>query len=326
MSPFQYSRPLSLDDATAQLSAPGARALGGGTDLIPLMREGLADVGLLVDLRAIPDSSQLRWLEDGGVRIGGSARLAHLARDPQLREAFPMLAEACGAVGSEAIRSMGTLGGNLCQRPRCGYFRHRFDCLKRGGARCSAREGENQYHAVLFDAGAAGGCCVAVHPSDSAVALTALEATVQLESHAAVREVPIADFFTGSASGVEGETVLAPGEIVTGVTVPAISRGGRQRYEKVLQRGAFDFALVSLAALKRTDGEVRLVLGGVALRPWRVTDSIEEDVASGGLSDDDIETLGTRALYDARPLPKNGYKVEMASALLRHGIAFLEGR
>jgi xanthine dehydrogenase YagS FAD-binding subunit len=326
MSPFQYRRPLSLDDAVTLLQAPGARALGGGTDLFPLVRERLTTPELLVDLRALPESKEVTWLEDGSVRIGGAARLAHLARDPQLPDAFGMLADACAAVGSEAIRTMGTLGGNLCQRPRCSYFRHGFACFKRGDDRCAARQGENQYHAIFADPLSARDGCVAVHPSDPAVALTALEAVVQLAGASGVREVAIADFFTGSASGAESETVLAPGEMVVAVTVPAISRGGRQRYEKVLQRGAFDFALVSLAALKRTDGEVRLVLGGVALRPWRVTDSIEEDVASGGLSDDDIETLGARALYDARPLAQNGYKVEMASALLRHGIAFLEGR
>lgn len=326
MPPFRYHRPETLDAASALLRAPGARALGGGTDLIPLMREGVATPDSLVDLRGISRSADITWGDDGSVRIGASARLAHLARDARLREAFPMLAEACDAVGSEAIRTMGTLGGNLCQRIRCSYFRHGFECLKRGGDRCSARHGENQYHAIFFDPGSSEGTCAAVHPSDPAVALTALEATVHVEGARGTRDVAIADFFSSTRSGVDGETVVAPDEIVIGVTLPAHSRGGRQRYEKVLQRGAFDFALVALAAFKRADGEVRLVLGGVALRPWRVTDSIEEDVASGGLSEDDIETLGARALYDAQPLAKNGYKVEMASALLRRGIAFLEGR
>jgi len=326
MPPLRYTRPQTLDDASALLQTPGARPLGGGTDLIPLMREGLTAPDSLVDLRGISKSAEVTWHDDGSAHIGASARLAHLARDARLREAFPLLAEACEAVGSEAIRTMGTLGGNLCQRIRCAYFRHGFDCLKRGGDRCSARDGENQYHAIFFDPGSSEGSCAAVHPSDPAIALTALEATVHVGGAAGTRDVAIADFFTGARSGIDGETVVAPDEIVTGVTIPAYSRGGRQRYEKVIQRGAFDFALVSLAAFKRADGEVRLVLGGVALRPWRVTDSIEEDLASGGLSDDDIETLGARALYDARPLAKNGYKVEMASAVLRRGIAFLEGR
>ena len=321
MSPFQYARPTSLDDAVAKLQAPGALPLGGGTDLLPQVRDALANPEVLVDLRRIPFSADITWLEDGGVRIGASARLAHLARHAELREAFPLLTEGCAAVGSAALRTMGTLGGNLCQRPRCWYFRHGFSCHKNGGDTCRAEVGENQYHAIL-----GGGPCFAVHPSDPAVALTALEAIVHVAGATGEREVAVADFYREAARPGGRETQLAPGDIVTAVTIPGLSRGGRQRYEKVMQRGAFDFALVSVAAIKRRDGEVRLVLGGVAPHPWRVTDSIEEDVASGGLSGDDIETLGLRALYDARPLAHNGYKVDIASAILSRGIAFLDGR
>ncbi len=321
MSPFQYSRPTTLDDAVAQLQRPGALPLGGGTDLLPQVRESLAAPELLVDLRRLPASADVTWLDDGGVRIGASARLAHLARHAELGEAFPLLTESCAAVGSAALRTMGTLGGNLCQRPRCWYFRHGFSCHKNGGDTCRAEVGENHYHSIL-----GGGPCYAVHPSDPAVALTALEAVVHVAGAAGARDVPTPEFYRDAARPGARETILAPGEIVTAVTIPGVSRGGRQRYEKVMQRGAFDFALVSLAAIKRRDGEVRLVLGGVAPHPWRVTDSIEEDVSSGGLSDDDIETLGARALYDARPLEHNGYKVDIASAILSRGIAFLEGR
>lgn len=326
MSPLRYHRPESVDEAIALLQEPGARALGGGTDLLPLMREALAEPELLVDLRRLPDARNITWLDDGGVRIGAAARLAHLARHPELRDAFPMLASSCAAVGSAALRTMGTLGGNLCQRPRCWYFRHGFACLRSGGGHCSARDGEQQYHAILLDPGSGEAGCVAVHPSDPAVALTALDATVHLAGGAGERDVPIADFFTGSAGRTDGETVLAPGEIVVAVSLPGRARGGVQHFDKAMQRGAFDFALVSLAAARREDGEVRLVLGGVALRPWRVTDSIEEDVTSGGLSEDDIETLAARALYDARPLRGNGYKVDIAGALLRRGIAAVVAR
>lgn len=321
MSPFQYVRPTSLDDAVARLQIPGALPLGGGTDLLPLVRESLAHPDVLVDLRRIPSSTELTWLDDGGVRVGASARLAHLARNVELQRAFPLLSESCAAVGSAALRTMGTLGGNLCQRPRCWYFRHGFSCHKNGGDSCRAEVGENQYHSIL-----GGGPCFAVHPSDPAVALTALEAVVHVVGAPGARDIAMADFYRHAARPGDRETGLAPGEIVAAVTVPGVSRGGRQRYEKVMQRGAFDFALVSAAAVKRTDGEVRLVLGGVAPHPWRVTESIEEDVASGGLSADDIETLGIRALYDARPLAHNGYKVDIASAVLSRGIAFLEGR
>jgi xanthine dehydrogenase YagS FAD-binding subunit len=326
MSPFDYRRPASLDEAIALLNTPGAWALGGGTDLLPLVRDAIVHPSLLVDLRRLPAATEVTWMPDGGVRIGAAARIAHLARHPELARAFPLFTESCAAVGSEALRTMGTLGGNLCQRPRCWYFRHGFSCHKNGGAGCPAATGEHQYHAILREPRGDGSPCIAVHPSDPAVALTALDAVVHVSGRDGTRDVAIADFFTGTGGSAGSETSLAPGEVVTAVTLPGSARGGRQRYEKVIQRGAFDFALVSLAALKRPDGEVRLVLGGVALRPWRVTDSIEEDVGSGGLSDDDIETLAARALYDATPLPGNAYKVEMASAVLRRGIAFLEGR
>ena len=321
MSPFEYRRPTSLTDAIRLLQGPGAHALGGGTDLLPLVRESLVTPATLVDLRRLPSSTAVEWLADGGVRIGASARLAHLARHPELVDAFPLLTESCAAVGSAALRVMGTLGGNLAQRPRCWYFRHGFACFKSGGTTCLAAAGENQYHAIL-----GGGPCVAAHPSDPAVALTALEAVVHLAGAGGARDVAIADFFEGAARAPERETIVAPGEIVTAVSIPGIARGGAQRYEMVMQRGAWDFALVSLAAVRRRDGEVRLVLGGVAPAPWRVTDSIEEDVASGGLSEDVIETLGARALYDAEPLSHNAYKVELASAVLRRGIAWLMSR
>lgn len=318
MSPFQYRRPGSLDEAISLLRLPGAYPLGGGTDLLPLQRDGLASPEYVVDLRRLPGATQVQWLADGGVRIGAAARLAQLARDESLRGAFPLLADGCAAVGGEALRHMGTLGGNLCQRPRCWYFRNGFSCHKSGGGSCHAAGGENQYHAIFGS-----GPCVAVHPSDPAVALTALEAVVHVAGGEGERDVAIADFYASAHLPGSSETVLAPGEIVTAISVPGASRGGVQHFEKVTQRRAFDFALVSVAASRRTDGEVRLVLGGVAARPWRVTDSIEEDVASGGLSDDDVETLAQRALYDAAPLALNGYKVDVAAAVLQRAMRVL---
>ena len=321
MMTFQYHRATSIADAIDALGTTGARPLGGGTDLIPQIREALAAPRALVDLRRIPDSTTITWHDDGSVSIGASARLSHLATHARLAEFFPLLSESCAAVGSQALRNMGTLGGNLCQRPRCWYYRHGFSCHKSGGDSCPAATGENQYHAIL-----GAGPCVAVHPSDPAVALTALDATIHLVGPTGERGVPITDFFVSPTTRMDQETVLAAGEIVTRITLPAAAAGGWQRYDKVTQRAAWDFALVSLAACKRRDGDVRLVLGGVAAFPWRVTDSIEEDVASGGLSEDDIETLGNRALYDAVPLEKNAYKVDLAATLLRRAIAWLAER
>jgi xanthine dehydrogenase YagS FAD-binding subunit len=178
--------------------------------------------------------------------------------------------------------------------------------------------GENQYLAILD-----GGPCYIVHPSDPAVVLTALEAVLEIASTAGQREVPISEFYVLPAERLDHETVLRPGEFVSAVLLPAASAGGVQHYHKLMQRGAWDFALVSIAACRRRDGDVRLVLGGVAPRPWRVNSSVEEDVSSGGLDEETIATLADRALYDAAPLSKNDYKVSLAAALLRQAMAEL---
>jgi xanthine dehydrogenase YagS FAD-binding subunit len=317
-TPFRYEQALTTDDAAKRLAAVDAFALGGGTDLLVAIEETLVQPAVLVDLRNVADSNGVRLLDDGSVRIGASTRIATIAAEPMIRERYRALAEACDAVGTPALRQMGTLGGNLCQRPRCWYFRRAIPCYKSGGNSCPAAAGENQYLAILD-----GGPCHIVHPSDPAVALTALDAVVEIASSAGTNRVAIGDFYRLPSERMTHETVLGAGEFVAAVTLPAASAGGHQRYRKLMQRDAWDFALASIAWCKRGDGDVRLVLGGVAPRPWRVNTSVEEDVASGGLDDEAIATLAERALYDARPLGKNGYKVELAASLLRDAMAEL---
>lgn len=313
----EYVRPTNITDASGSLSKDNTIALGGGTDLLVMMREGVVRPGRLVDLRAIPGGDTITWAADGSLRLGAAVTIAAVAADVHVRERFPALAMACEAVGSPALRNMGTIGGNLCQRPRCWYFRSGIPCLKSTGSECPAVDGDNTHH-VIFG----GGPCYAVHPSDPAVALTALDAAVSITSAAGDRTVPIADFFVLPDPDPKRETVLEPGEFVAAVEVPAFSSGERQKYTKVLQRGSWDFALASLAVVRRRDGSVRMVLGGVAPIPWRVNPSVEEDVASAPLSEDDVEVLADRALYDAQPLARNGYKVALSRALLREAIAF----
>jgi xanthine dehydrogenase YagS FAD-binding subunit len=316
MTQFAYRRASSVDDADRQLATPGAAPLGGGTDLMVCIREDLARPETLVDLTRIPQARDISWRDDGGVRIGGSVRLAQIARDARMRDRFSAFTHACESVGTPALRTMGTIAGNLCQRPRCWYLRSGFTCHKNGGDSCPAAAGENQYHAIF-----GGGPCYIVHPSDPAVALTALEAEVEIRGPSPVRRLPLEAFFVLPAQRLDHETVLGAGEYVSAVDIPGRSAGGVQWFEKVMQRAAWDFALVSLAAVRREDGAVRLVFGGVAPKPWRVSESVEEDVASGGLSEDDIATLAERAMYDAKPLAQNGYKVAMAAAVLRRGIS-----
>jgi len=316
--PFLYQRATSLDDAAHQLQEPGAMSLGGGTDLLVCITEKISAPAVVVDLRGIPDSATIRSADDGSVRIGASARIADLAGNRLIRDRFPALAQACDVVATPALRHMGTLGGNLCQRPRCWYFRRGISCLKNGGSSCPAVDGENQYLAILEN-----GPCHIVHPSDPAVALSALDAVVEIRSAGGERRVPIGEFYVLPTDRLDAETVLGPGEFVSAIHLPAEAAGGSQHYRKLMQRDAWDFALASIAGCKRANGDVRIVLGGVAPRPWRVSSSVEEDVASGGLDEETIATLAERALLDARPLSKNGYKVELAGSLLRESMGLL---
>lgn len=312
MRPFSYQRATTFSEAAQLLGRPDAQPLGGGTDLLVCIEEGIVAPSALVDLRSIPGSDAIATVAGEGLRIGAAARVHEIAMHPEVQQRFPALAQACEVVGSPALRHMGTIGGNLCQRPRCWYLRRGIPCLKNGGTSCPARDGENQYHAILD-----GGPCYIVHPSDPAVALTALDAEVELVAGDGMRTLPISSFYVLPRDRIDHETVLRPGEVVSAVVVKDVFAGGPQLYRKLMQRGAWDFTLVSIAATRRRDGAVRLVLGGVAPRPWRVPESVEEDVASGGLDEDSIVALAERALYDAEPLAKNGYKVSLAASLLR---------
>jgi len=311
-SPFVYQRAASVEEALQRLAEPRTLPMGGGTDLLVTIDEGIYAPDVVVDLRGVPASDGVEAREDGSVRIGASARIEDLANHPLIRERYAALAQACSVVGTPALREMGTLGGNLCQRPRCWYFRRGISCHKNGGNSCPARDGENQYLAIVD-----GGPCFIVHPSDPAVALTALEAQIEIRSRKGDRVIAIEDFYVLPRERLDHETILRPGEVVTAILLPVAASAGIQRYRKLMQREAWDFALVSIAGCRRANGDVRIVLGGVAPRPWRVNSSVEEDVSSGGLDEEAIATLAERALYDAEPLSKNGYKIGLAQALIR---------
>jgi xanthine dehydrogenase YagS FAD-binding subunit len=306
-------------DAARALAAPAAAPLGGGTDLLTLMKEDLARPETLVDLRRIPGARDIMLHDDGSARIGCAVRLADLASHAGVAERYSALAQAAAAVGTPQLRVMGTIGGNLAQRPRCWYFRGGLPCYKNGATDCLAKSGENHYHGLFTN-----GTCHAVHPSDPLVALTALEATVEVIGAGGVRTLTLAALFEDSARRAGGETTLAAGEFISAVLLPATAAGGEQFYEKLMQRGAWDFATVSLAAHRGADGTVRMALGGVSLGPCRVNPSVEQDVTTGALDDDSIDALAERAMYDAKPLEHNGYKVWQAQALLRRAMRRLD--
>ena len=315
ISGFQYLRPASLDEALAAVASPGAALIGGGTDLVPRIEEGLAAPTAVVDVRHLPTARDIHITADGALALGAAVRIADLADDATIRTRVPMLAEAAAAVGSPALRAMGTLAGNLAQRPRCWYYRRGVSCLKTGGTGCPAAAGEHPYHGII-DAGP----CRAAHPSDPAVALLALDAMLEIATASGSRYMALADAYRDAATSPTAELAVGPNDLITRIVIPTDALDGVTAWEKVMQRGAFDFALVSCAALRRADGSVRLVLGGVGAAPWRVPHSIEEDVASGGLDDESIDALAARALYDVTPLPGTAYKVRIAEGVLRRAI------
>lgn len=316
---FRYFTASTQQQALERLSASRVLPVAGGTDLVPCTEEGILTPEEVVDIRRIPGMRDITRHTDGSITIGAAVTIAELAEHADINKHFAALARACESVGTPALRNSGTIGGNLVQRHHCWYFRRDVGCFKRGGSACAAVDGENQYHGILAD-----GICRAVHPSDPAVALLALGAQIHIAKHGAnERTVDIAELFANAANDPNKEAQIDSGELIVKVTLPAEAADGQQVWEKVMQRGAWDFALVSCAAVKRKDGVVRMAMGGLSLGAWRVPESIEEDVASGGLDEDSIDALVQRAFYDMEPLSGNEYKRELGQAVLKRSIGQL---
>lgn len=316
---FSYHIASDLRDALARVANPRALPVAGGTDLVPCSEEGILAPTEVVDIRRIAELRGITATKDGGLRIGAAVTISELSEHAEVRAKFAVLAESCESVGTPALRNSGTLGGNLVQRNHCWYFRRGVGCFKRGGSQCAAVDGEHQYHGILAD-----GTCRAVHPSDPAVALLALDAQVIIAKQgAAERRVGIAELFDGASNDPHKEAQINEGELIVAVEIPAAAAAGAQHWEKVMQRGAWDFAIVSCAAVKRVDGTVRMAMGGLSLGPWRVPVSIEEDVASGSIDEDSMDALAERAFYDMSPLANNAYKVEIGQGVLKRAMAAL---
>lgn len=313
MEPFEFTRAHDPADALAKSRGAAARLIAGGTALLELMKLGIERPARLVDIGALP----LGRIEPqaGGLRIGALVRNSDLANHPEVAQRYPVLAQAILSGASPQLRNMATVGGNLLQRTRCAYFRDGVSaCNKRNpGAGCAALLGYHREHAVL------GGSdrCIATHPSDMCVALLALDATVQVLPAAGgdERAVPLGEFHLAPGQTPERETVLAAGDLVVAVTLPASPRAARSFYLKVRDRAEFAFALASAAvAVELTGGVVqsaRVALGGVATRPWRATEA--EAVLQGKRPTPELfRAAAAAALSKARPRRDNGFKVELA--------------
>jgi xanthine dehydrogenase YagS FAD-binding subunit len=313
MRPFAYQRPGHVAGAVAMLAqAPNGTFLAGGTNLVDLMRLGVATPDVLVDVRRLT-SDRITELPDGGLRIGAAVPNSDLAADRRVRRRYPVLAQALLAGASGQLRNLATTGGNLLQRTRCVYFQNlTTPCNKRQpGSGCSALEGYHRELAVLGWSEA----CVATHPSDMAVAMAALDALVHTLGPGGERTIPLTGLHRLPGDHPERDTVLEHGELITAVDLPPLPVAATSRYRKVRDRASYAFALVSVAAALQVTGgvvqEVRLALGGVAHKPWRAT-TAEQALRGAPATQDSFRAAAEAELATARPLPGNGFKVPLA--------------
>jgi xanthine dehydrogenase YagS FAD-binding subunit len=318
---FRYERAGDPAAAVALLAAePDGAFLGGGTNLVDLMKLGVATPDVLVDVRTLT-SADVTDLPDGGLRIGAAVPNADLAADRRVRERFPVLAQALLAGASGQLRNRATTGGNLLQRTRCPYFTDvTRPCNKRApGTGCGALEGAHRNHAVLGQTLEGPGACIATHPSDMAVALVALDAVVRVLGPDGERAVPIAELHRLPGDDPSRDTTLRHGELITAIDLPALPFAATSRYRKVRDRASFAFALVSVAAaVDVADGvvrDVRLALGGVAHKPWRAT-AAEEALRGRPATEESFAAAADAELAAATPLRDNGFKVPLTRNLV----------
>ncbi|UAK23761.1 FAD binding domain-containing protein [Sphingomonas nostoxanthinifaciens] len=324
MTPFTYDRAGDVD-AALKFGAAGAKYLGGGTNLVDLMRETIEQPVGVVDVTGL--SSAIEERQDGGLLIGAAAKNSAVAAHRVVRTRYPVLGRAILAGASAQIRNMATTGGNLLQRTRCAYF---YDnegsrCNKRqAGQGCDAIDGFNRMHAIL----GASDACVATHPSDMCVALAALDATVHVATPTGMRTIPFGDLHRLPGDQPQIDTMLDPDWLITAIELPALPIAARSTYRKVRDRSSYAFAVISVAAaLEVKDGivsDVRLALGGVAHKPWRASK------AEAALKGQPATAAAFRAaaeaeLADARPLKDNGFKIELATRTITAVLADLAG-
>ena len=317
MREFGYERVLDVSGALALLGDdPDARFLGGGTNLVDLMKAGVERPTRLVDVRELP-LDRIEFTPHSGLRIGATVTNSDLAAHPEVRRRYPALTQAVLAGASGQLRNMATVGGNLLQRTRCGYFADVTQpCNKRvPGSGCPAVEGEHRNHAIL----GASEHCVAVHPSDMGVALAAFDAVVSYETADGPGALPLGEFHLPVGDTPHRETALPPGALITGVTLPPAPVAAHSRYRKVRERASYAFAIGSVAAALDVEAgvvrDVRLALGAVASRPWRAREA--ERVLTGAAADvRTFEAAADAELAAARTLPHNGYKVTLMRNLM----------
>ncbi|HUX07480.1 MAG TPA: xanthine dehydrogenase family protein subunit M [Acidobacteriota bacterium] len=318
---FTYVKAKSIDDAVKQLGTPNSTVLAGGTDLLGCLRDEVLEAGKVVSISGLKELHGISAGPNGGLRIGALTTIAEVAAAETIRSKYAVLAQAAGEIASPQLRNQGTIGGNLCQRPRCWYFRGDFHCAKKGGDMCYAEGGENMFHCIF-----GGDPCYIVYPSDSAPALCALNAGVRIAGPGGTRTLAVDKFHQLPGVDIEKENVLQRNEIVTEVLLPAPPPGLKSAYRKVRARQAWDFALTSTAIALTMDGgtvkQARIFLGGVAPVPWRA-EAAEAALKGKKLDKATILAAAEAAVQGARPLEANAYKVDLVKGTLTEQLASL---
>ena len=328
MRAFTNANPRDLPHALtliqqAQSSGRAAAIAGGGSDLLGMIKERIETPDVVVNLKSIKGLDQIAS-EKSGLKIGGLATLDNITRHPAIRRQYTVLAEAAEVVATPQIRNVGTLAGNVAQRPWCWYYRNGFKCFKAGGKQCFSINGENQFHAIF-----GGGPSFIVHPSDTAPALVALDARFHVAGPKGSRTVSAAEFFILPRQNAARENVLAPDEVLAHIEIPAVRAGTRSTYHKIMDREAWTHAVVSAAVVLEMDKDVcrsaRIVLGGVAPIPWHVPDA-EKILAGQRITPELAAQAGEAAVTGANPLAKNAYKIPLTKAVVRRTVLELAER
>lgn len=317
MNRFEYASPETIESAV-QLLDRDSLALAGGTDLLSLMKDGVVKPSRLVSIKEIPDLRGIKASGSGGLEIGALTTVEEILDSPEIRDGYPALHQAAQGIRSAQIQSVGTVGGDLCQRPRCWYFRNGFGLLAEHDGKSMVVDGDNRYHAILGNAGPA----YFVNPSSFAPALVALSARLRLAGPGASRDVSVADFFRSPSREGESEFVLAANELVTHISLGSTAGANSATYE-VRQKEALDWPLAAAAAVLDMNGDTvsaaRIVLGHVAPTPWPAP-AAEQAIVGKKVSAETAEAAGRAAIQGARPLSRNGYKVQLAQVAVKRAI------
>ncbi|HUU52765.1 MAG TPA: xanthine dehydrogenase family protein subunit M [Candidatus Heimdallarchaeota archaeon] len=321
MKEFKLAQPQNLAQVTSLPSDQRYFFLAGGTDLLDEIKNEIIDPDVVVDLKSIPDLAYITSTQEG-VRIGSMTRVSELAAAPTIKTSYPVLHEAALSLATPQLRNVATVGGNLCQRPRCWYYRDpQVECRKKGGSRCYASGGRNRYHAIL-----GGGICYIVNPSDLAPALISLDAEVTIATAKGDKTLTLEEFYTLPRVNIKQENILRPNEILKEIKIPPPKNEGRSTYVKLKERGTWDFAVASVAVSGTVLGnvftDIKIVLGGVAPIPWRL-EKTEKSLKGKSVTEDLVKRAAIEALSDARPLEENAYKQDLAATVVTRAVLSL---